>query len=224
VRVVRIGAPVISAELCGGTHVGATGQIGFFQIVSESSIGSGLRRIQAVTGKGAETYVEHNFVSLTRIAQAVGTSPAAAHEKVAVLLAELEETRKKLAGMEKELSRKSAGDIMDKAEVINGVKVLAAKIDNMRIDSLREASDALREKLGSGIIVLGSVCEGKPAFIAVVTPDLVQKGYHAGEIVKKVAQVAGGGGGGKPGIAQAGGKDPAKVDEALALVKTLINR
>jgi alanyl-tRNA synthetase len=224
VRVVRIGAPVISAELCGGTHVGATGQIGFFQIVSESSIGSGLRRIQAVTGKGAETYVEHNFISLTRIAQTVGTSPAAAHEKVAVLLTELEETRKKLAGMEKELSRKSAGDIMDRAETINGVKVLAAKIDNMRIDSLREASDALREKLGSGIIVLGSVCEGKPAFIAVVTPDLVQKGFHAGEIVKKVAQVAGGGGGGKPGMAQAGGKDPAKVDEALALVKTLINK
>jgi alanyl-tRNA synthetase len=222
VRVVRIGSPVISAELCAGTHVAATGQIGFFQIVSESSIGSGLRRIQAVTGKGAETYIEHNFINLTKIAQAIGTSPAAAHEKVTVLLNDLEETRKKISGMEKELSRKSADDILNKAETISGVKVLAAKVENMRVDSLRETADRLKEKLGSSIIVLGSVYEDKPAFIAMVTPDLVQKGYHAGEIVKKVAQVAGGGGGGKAGMAQAGGKDKEKVDEALLLVKTLI--
>ncbi len=222
VRVIKIGTPVISAELCGGTHVSATGQIGFFQVVAESSVGSGLRRIEAVTGKGAETYVEHNFINLKAIAEALGTSPASAHDKVAALKQELEEERKKLANIEKERSRKSAGDLTSQVETINGVKVLAARVDNLRLDSLREMADMLREKLGSGIVVLGSVNEDKPSFIAMVTPDLVQKGYSAGDIVKKVAQVTGGGGGGKPGMAQAGGKDKTKVDEALSLVKTLI--
>jgi alanyl-tRNA synthetase len=222
VRVIKIGTPVVSAELCGGTHVSATGRIGFFQVVAESSVGSGLRRIEAVTGKGAETYIEHNFINLKAIAEALGTSPASAHDKVTALKQELEEERRKLANIEKEMSRKSAGDLTSQVETINGVKVLAARVDNLRLDSLREMADMLREKLGSGIVVLGSVNEDKPSFIAMVTPDLVQKGYSAGDIVKKVAQVTGGGGGGKPGMAQAGGKDKTKVDEALSLVKTLI--
>jgi alanyl-tRNA synthetase len=222
VRVIKIGIPVVSAELCGGTHVSATGQIGFFQIVTESSVGSGLRRIEAVTGKGAETFVEHNFLNLEKIAQALATSPAGAHDKVAVLLNELEAERKKLANLEKEMSRKSAGDISAKAETINGIMVLSAAVPNMKIDSLRDMADVLKTKLGSSIIVLGSVFEDKPSFVAMVTPDLVQKGYNAGDIVKKVAQVTGGGGGGKAGMAQAGGKDKSRIDEALALVKTLI--
>jgi alanyl-tRNA synthetase len=224
VRVIKIGTPTISAELCGGNHVSATGQIGFFQIVTESSIGSGLRRIEAVTGRGAETFVEHNFINLEKIAQALGTSPAAAHEKVTALINDLEGERKKLAALEKELTRKSAGDILDRVETVNGVKVLAAKVENMRVDSLREMSDTLKDKIGSGIIVLGSIYDDRPSFIAVVTPDLVQKGYNAGDIVKKVAQVTGGGGGGKAGMAQAGGKDKSKIDEAISLVKTLINK
>jgi alanyl-tRNA synthetase len=222
VRVIKIGAPTISAELCGGTHVSATGQIGFFQIVAESSIGSGLRRIEAVTGKGAETYVEHNFVNLGRIAHALGTSPASAHDKVASLLNELDEERKKRTAMEKDLSHKTASDLLSQVETINGIKVLSARVDSARIDSLREMTDVLKEKMGSGIIVLGSLYEDRPAFIAVVTPDLTQKGYNAGDIVKKVAQVTGGGGGGKAGMAQAGGKDKTKIDEALKVVKTLI--
>jgi alanyl-tRNA synthetase len=222
VRVIKIGMPVISAELCGGTHVSATGQIGFFQIVSESSIGSGLRRIEAVTGKGAETLVEHNFINLEKIAQVLSTSPAAAHDKVMGLLKELEAERKKLANLERELSHKSAEDIAGKAESINGVKLLSAAVPNLKIDSLREMADVLKAKLGSSIIVLGSVYEDRPSFVAMVTPDLVQKGYNAGDIVRKVAQVTGGGGGGKAGMAQAGGKDGSKINEALALVKTLI--
>jgi len=222
VRVIKIGTPAVSAELCGGTHVSSTGQIGFFQIVAESSVGSGLRRIEAVTGKGAETFVEHNFINLGKIAQALGTSTAAAHEKVEVLLHELEEERKKLAALEKELSQKNAGDLLSKAENINGIKVLAARVDGVKVDSLREMADTLKNNLGSAIIVLGSVYEDRPSFIAMVTPDLVQKGYNAGDIVKKVAQVTGGGGGGKAGMAQAGGKDKSKVDEALQLVRTMI--
>jgi alanyl-tRNA synthetase len=222
VRVIKIGAPTISAELCGGTHVSATGQIGFFQIVTESSIGSGLRRIEAVTGKGAETFVEHNFVNLGRIAQALGTSPAAAHDKVTALINELDEERKKRIAMERTLSHKSASDLLSQVETINGIKVLSARVDSARIDSLREMTDVLKEKLGSGIIVLGSVYEDRPSFIAVVTPDLTQKGYNAGDIVKKVAQVTGGGGGGKAGMAQAGGKDKTRIDDALKIVRTLI--
>jgi len=224
VRVVKIGTPAISAELCGGTHVSATGQLGFFQITAESSIGSGLRRIEAVTGKGAETLVEHNFISLQKIAQALSTSPAAVHDKVSALLNELEEERRKLAALEKESSRKSASDLADRAEIVHGIKLISARVDSARIDSMREMADVLKDKLASGIIVLGSVYEGRPSFIAMVTPDLVQKGYNAGDIVKKVAQVTGGGGGGKPGMAQAGGKDASRVDEALALVKTLISK
>ncbi len=222
VRVVKIGSPVISAELCGGTHASATGRIGFFQIVSESSIGSGLRRIEAVTGKGAETFIEQKFSTLEKVAQALGTSPSGAQEKIAALLNDLDAERKKLAALQKEIGRKSAGDLMDRVEEVKGVRLLTAGLVDIKIDSLREMADVLREKMVSGIIVLGSVFEDKPSFIAMVTPDLVQKGYHAGEIVKKVAQVTGGGGGGKPGMAQAGGKDISKMEEALGLVKTLI--
>jgi alanyl-tRNA synthetase len=222
VRVIKIGNPLVSAELCGGTHVSSTGQIGFFQIVAESSIGSGLRRIEAVTGRGAEILVEKNNASLEKIAQVLGTSKAGALDKVTVLLAELEEERKKRIAIEKDISRKSAEDLLALAEVVNGVKVLAASVPSVRADSLREMSDVLKGKLGSGIIVLGTVYEDRPSFVAVVTSDLVQKGYNAGDIVKKVAQVTGGGGGGKAGMAQAGGKEAAKMDEALKLVRTLI--
>jgi alanyl-tRNA synthetase len=222
VRVIKIGEPVVSAELCGGTHISATGQIGLFQVVSESSIGSGLRRIQAVTGRGAESFVEQTNLDLEKIAQAVGSATSAVYDKVTGLLSELESERKKLAALEKELGRKNAGDLLSKVELVKGVKLLCASVENARVDALREMSDVIKEQMGSGIIVLGSVCDDKPSFIAVVTPDLVQKGYHAGEIVKKVAQVTGGGGGGKPGMATAGGKDKTRVGEALQLVKTLI--
>jgi alanyl-tRNA synthetase len=222
VRVIKIGTPVVSAELCGGTHVSATGQIGFFQIVTESSIGAGLRRIEGVTGKGAETYVEHNYINLQRIAQALGSSPTVAYEKVTQVLTELEDERKKLSAFEKDFSKKAAEDLLGQVQSVNGVKVLAVKVLNVKVDSLREMADALKDKLGSAVIVLCAVNEDKPTFIAMVTPDLIQKGYHAGDIVKKVAQITGGGGGGKPGMAQAGGKDKTKVDEALQLVNTLI--
>jgi alanyl-tRNA synthetase len=152
----------------------------------------------------------------------LGTSPAGAHDKVTSLLNELDAEHKKLAALEKELSRQNAEDILDQVQMVNGIKVLSARVENVRVDSLREMSDTLRARIGSGIIVLGSVYEGRPAFIAVVTPDLVQKGYNAGEIIKKVAQVTGGGGGGKAGMAQAGGKDNSKIDEALQLVEKIV--
>jgi alanyl-tRNA synthetase len=141
---------------------------------------------------------------------------------VSQLLNDLDEERKKLAALEKDLLRKSAEDLLDKVETINGIKLLSARVENARVDSLREMTDILRNKIGSGIIVLGSVYEGRPSFIATVTADLVEKGYNAGDIVKNAAQVTGGGGGGKPGMAQAGGKDGSRLNEALQTVRTLI--
>jgi len=208
VRVLKIGEPILSAELCGGTHVNATGEIGLFRIISESSIGAGLRRIEAVTGRGAEEYVGQRLADSLKAAESLD--------------AELDRERKKTLALEKELARKAAESLLAQAEVIKGVKVLAAKIPSARMEILREMSDIIRDKLKSAIVVLGTVHQDKPAFIAAVTPDLVAKGYDAGKIVKQVAGVAGGSGGGKPGLAQAGGKDKKKLDEALKLVKSLI--
>jgi len=208
VRAVKIGEPRISAELCGGTHVSATGEIGLFHIISESSIGAGLRRIEAVTGRGAEAYFDQRLSEQQKTAESLD--------------AELDKERKQRLALERELAKKTAESLLPQAEVINGVTVLAVRVPSLPMPSLREMSDLLRDKLKSAVVVLGTVYEGKPAFLAAVTPDLVAKGYDAGKIVKQVAKVAGGSGGGKPSLAQAGGKDKKKLDEALKLVKSLI--
>ncbi len=222
VRVVKIGEPMISAELCGGTHVTLTGEIGFFHIISESSIGAGLRRIEAVTGRGAVEYVERYLSSLERVAQLLGTATDNAHDKVSSLITELDKEGKQRLALERELSKKIAESLASDAEVINGVRILAARVPSSRLEALREMGDLLRDRLKSAVIVLGTVYEDKPIFLATVTPDLVAKGYNAGEILKQVAKVTGGGGGGKAQFAQAGGKDKDKLDEALQLVKSLI--
>ncbi|MBI4303766.1 MAG: alanine--tRNA ligase, partial [Chloroflexi bacterium] len=222
VRVLRIGRPPISAELCGGTHLDTTGEIGFFQIVSESSIGAGLRRIEAVTGRGAEQYVAQRGADLEKIAEYLEAEPENVVEKARSLSLELQEEQRRTETMERELSRKIAESLLNKVEEFKGVKVLVARVPSSRMQALREMSDWLREQLKSAVIVLGTVSEDKPVFIAAVTPDLVAKGYNAGTIVKKVAEVAGGGGGGKPALAQAGGRNKDKLDAALGLVKDLI--
>ena len=208
VRVIKIGEPAVSAELCGGTHVAATGEIGLFYIISESSIGAGLRRIEAVTGRGAEAYLNERLADLQKNADN--------------LEAELDNMRKQVLSLERELARLRAESLLAQAEVIKGVRVLIARVPSSRLEILREMSDFIRDKLKSAVVVLGTVYEDKPTFLAAVTQDLVAKGYNAGEIVKQVAQVTGGGGGGKPDMAQAGGKQKDKLDEALKLVKGLI--
>jgi len=224
VRVVRVGDSAISSELCGGTHVSSTGEIGFFQIVGESGIGAGLRRIEAVTGRGAEAFIDRQSSSLAEIAHSLslGASPDDAKGRLDGLIAELERERRQRLTLERELSTKTADSLLAQAEVINGVTVLAARVPSARLEVLREISDLLRERLKSGIIVLGSVYEDKPVFIVAVTPDLVDRGYDAGRLVREVAKVTGGGGGGKARLAQAGGKHKEKLDEALRLVKSLV--
>jgi alanyl-tRNA synthetase len=222
VRVVKIGETAVSAELCGGTHVAATGEIGLFQITSEGSIGSGLRRIEAVTGRGAEEFIDAQLTSLHNVAESLKASPAEVQDKVAELAVELDRERRRALALERELSQRVAASLLGQVEVVNGVKVLAARVPSCRLETLRETSDQLREQLKSVVIVLGTIHNHKPLFLAAVTPDLVTRGYHAGEIVNRVAGVAGGRGGGKARFAQAGGKYQDKLDEALRLVKDLI--
>jgi alanyl-tRNA synthetase len=220
VRGLKIGKSPVSFELCGGTHISATGQIGAFHIISESSIGSGLRRIEAVTGRGAEAYFEKMTQDWQEISKTVGATSEGVKEKVLETITAFEAEKKQRIVAEKELARKVVEALT--AGEINGIKVIAAQVPALPPQVLREMSDLLRERLKSGIIVLGTVFEDKLSFLAVVTQDLVSKGYNAGNIVREVAKVTGGSGGGKPTMAQAGGKDKNKMDEALQLVKNLV--
>jgi len=222
VRVLKVGKPVVSMELCGGTHVNATGQIGALQIISESSVGTGLRRIEAVTGKGAEAYFEKLTASIREVAGLVGGTPDNIKEKIEAVLGALDAEKKLRQATEKELARLIAESLLAGAETVNEVKLIAAMVPSLPPSALLEMGDILREKLKSGVIVLGTVYQDKPSFLALVTQDLVAKGFNAGNIIREVAKVAGGGGGGKPTLAQAGGKDKTKMAEAIALVKSLI--
>ena len=208
VRALKIGSPAISTELCGGTHVAATGEIGFFQILSESGIGGGLRRIEAVTGRGTEQVVRQKMDALKN--------------EVSAIQAELEEERRRTRALERELAKRQAETLLQQAETVKGIKLLSVAVPPSRLEILRDMADLIRERLKSGIVVLGTIYEEKPSFVVAVTPDLVKKGYHAGEIMKKVTKVAGGGGGGKASLAQGGGKDKDKLNTALQLVKSLI--
>jgi alanyl-tRNA synthetase len=222
VRMLEIGNPAISKELCGGTHVGATGEIGVFLITSESSIGTGLHRIEAVTGRKAESLIESHLTALQSVAKEVEGSLDEAPSKVKALISELDSQRKRALSLERELSRKIAEDLLGQVEQVSGVTVLAAKVPALTMPILREMGDILKDRLKSAIVVLATVYNGKPNFLAMVTPDLTARGFHAGDIINQVAKVTGGGGGGKAAMAQAGGKDSAKVDEALKLVKSVI--
>jgi alanyl-tRNA synthetase len=222
VRVVEIGEPAISRELCGGTHVKSTGEIGFFLISSEGSIGTGLRRIEASTGRFAESLIEGNRSALQNMAKEIGSLPEEVHNKVRALANELEQERKRSLWLERELSAKIAESLLGQTKEMNGVTVLAAEVPPLTMPVLREMGDILRDRLKSAVVVLATVHNDKPSFLAMVTPDLVAKGFHAGEIVKQVAKATGGSGGGKATMAQAGGKDSSKLGEALNLVESVI--
>jgi len=223
VRMVKVGDPAFSIELCGGTHVNATGEIGYFHIVNESSIGSGLRRIEAVTGKGAVEYFKNNITALKSIAHDLRTTTEEAPAKVAALIKELDVERKNNINLQRELSLGIIEKLVEQVTLVDGVKLVSAKIDAPGAEIMREMGDALREKIGSGVIVLGTIYGERPNFLVMVTPDLIEKGMHAGNIVNQIAKITGGGGGGKPGIGQAGGKDINKLDQALALARDIVH-
>ncbi|WNQ13024.1 alanine--tRNA ligase [Paenibacillus aurantius] len=213
VRVVRVGD--YSIELCGGCHVGSTSQIGLFKLVSESGIGSGIRRIEAVTGRHAYEYMDGQFDLLKQAAGLLKTNTAEVPKRVDGLLQQLKDLGRENESLKSKLSRVEAGSLIDQVKEIGGVRVLAAQVGSADMDSLRTTVDELKGQIGSGVIVLGSTADDKVNLVAAVTPDLVSQGFHAGKIVKEAAAACGGGGGGRPDMAQAGGKDTSKLGDAL---------
>jgi alanyl-tRNA synthetase len=222
VRMLEIGEPPISKELCGGTHVRSTGEIGLFLVTSESSIGTGLHRIEAVTGRKAEALVESRLTTLQSVAEEVESPVDQVPNRVKTLISELEAERKRALSLERELSRRIAQDLLGQTEQVSGVTVLVARVPSLTMPVLRETGDVVRDRLRSGIVVLATVYDGKPNFLAMVTPDLITRGFHAGQIINQAAKATGGGGGGRPAMAQAGGKDTARIDEALQSVKNIV--
>ncbi len=222
VRVVKMGD--FSMELCGGTHISSTAEVGMFKLLSESSVGSGLRRVEAVTGQGAMDYLRAREDQLSLIAKTV---KAPAHElvhRVEVLVQDLRGLEREAEVLRARLASYEVQSLLHKAEDINGVKVLAARSDASDMDSLRAMLDLLRDKMGSGVIVLGAESGGKVNLVAGVSKDLVDRGLNAGRIIKEIAPLVGGGGGGRPDMAQAGGKNPAGRAGALDKVKALVIR
>ncbi len=222
-RVRVIDVPGFSIELCGGTHVSRTGDIGLFKILSESSVASGVRRIEAVTGEGSMAKVNQEEETLKEIASLLKTTDTELKNKVLALLAESKLQTQELSSLKSKLAGSLVDEVWGKKKEVKGVSLIVARTDELDPEGMRQLVDSLKSKIGSGVIVLGS---GKPdqiAFVAGVTKDLVGK-IKAGDIVKEVAKVTGGGGGGRPDMAQAGGKDASKVDEALQQVVPLMER
>ena len=211
-----------SFEVCGGTHVGRTGEVWNFQVTDEGSIGSGLRRIEAVTGASVQDLLAKRYDLVDEISAQLKSAPEDISEKITGLMEELDAQRRRADRLERDAGRREAEDLLSQVQDVNGAKVVAARVDAPNVETMREMGDLLKAKLGSVFVVLGSVINDRPAFIAMSTPDLADKGIHAGNIVKKVAKVAGGGGGGSAEMAQAGGKDKNKVSAALEEVARLV--
>jgi alanyl-tRNA synthetase len=219
VRVLKLGD--FSTELCGGTHVGRSGDIGLFKIVAEGGIAAGVRRIEAVTGQGALDLVNANEAVLREVAGLVKANKDDVAAKVGQLVDRARSLERELSALRRKLASGSGRDILQEAQVVNGIKVLAARVDGADAKALRDTADQLKSKLGSGVVVLGAVEGDKVFLVASVTQDLAGR-LKAGELIKPVAERVGGKGGGRPDFAQAGGTKPDEVDAALALVPGLI--
>ncbi|MEC2307073.1 alanine--tRNA ligase [Bacillus atrophaeus] len=217
VRVVQVGG--YSLELCGGCHVKNTAEIGLFKIVSESGIGAGTRRIEAVTGQGAYLEMNSQIGLLKQVAGELKTNVKDVPKRVAALQADLKEAQRENESLLAKLGNAEAGAILSNVKDISGVKVLAEKVNAKDMNHLRTMVDELKVKLGSAVVVLGAVQNDKVNISAGVTKDLIDKGLHAGKLVKQAAEMCGGGGGGRPDMAQAGGKQPEKLQDALTSVE-----
>jgi alanyl-tRNA synthetase len=221
VRVVTV--KDVSKELCGGTHTGASGDIGSFKIISESGVAAGVRRIEAVAGRRAYQAFKREEQDLRDIAQLLKTNDLDVVPRVEKLVAQMRNLEKELDQFKHKLQSSQAGDVIAEAREINGVKVLVKRVNNMEQKDLRDFGDKLRDKMGSGILALGSVKDDKVSLIVMVTKDLTNR-FHAGKIIKEMAPILGGTGGGKPDMAQSGGKDPGKLDAALDALYGIIKK
>ena len=220
VRVVSMGD--FSRELCGGTHVKNTGAITLFKILSESGVAAGVRRIEALTGEGVMEYYRDLEQKLFQAAALLKTAPAELSDKITHLQAELKAAHSENESLKSRLAQNSLGDVMDQVVEVKGVKVLAAALEGVDMNGLRDLGDQLKTKLGEGVVMLASVKDGKVSLLAMVTDGAQKKGAHAGNLIKAAAAIVGGGGGGRPNMAQAGGKNPDKVPEAVAKIPQLV--
>jgi alanyl-tRNA synthetase len=220
VRVVQAGD--YSIELCGGCHVRSTGEIGMFKILSESSIASGVRRIEAVTGRGAYAFVQQQTALLEEAADKLKANVNDLPARIEHLQATVKELNKEIEALKGKLASYEVKALIDKVQEVEGIRYVAAALEGLDMDGLRAVAEDLRNRLASAVVVVGTAGEGKVNFVAAVTKDLVGKGLQAGRIVKEVAAITGGGGGGRPELAQAGGKDPAKLQEAIARVPEIL--
>jgi len=224
VRVIKVGCEgdEFSKELCGGTHVTRTSQIGLFRILSESGVAAGVRRIEAVTGVEAQRLVQRRLNVLDEAAAYLGCRAEEAGCRVLSLMDEQQELHKQIERLNRRIAKRSFESILRQARDVEGVSVLAVQVDAPNVETLREMCDWFRERIGSGVVVLGTVISGKPSIVGAVTSDLVERGLHAGRLIQQVGHVVGGGGGGRPTMAHAGGRDASRLPEALALVSDLL--
>ena len=220
VRVVDMGG--YSIELCGGAHLKNTAQVGSFKIVSENGIAAGVRRIEALTGEGALAHYQAQEEEIRTLSALAKTSPDKLVARMEQILAEQKELAKELEKLKAKMAGGAADEMLSKKVDINGVAVLAAEVKDMDGNAMRTLGDQLKNKLGSGIIVLAGEAGGKVSLIVMATDDVVKKGAHAGNIIKAAAAVCGGGGGGRPNMAQAGGKDASKIGAALEKAKEIV--
>ena len=217
-RVVRIGD--FSRELCGGTHVGTTGQIGQILVTSEASVASGVRRIEALTGAGADAHVaelRETLTDLTGLLRTPEVVPA-----VRAMQERLRESERAVQALEGRLAGVKASELAATAQSIDGVRVLAARTEAASGEALKQMGDQLRDRLGTSVVVLGAVVDGRPSLLAMASRDAVAKGANAGALVRELAGRIGGGGGGRPDMAQAGGGDPARLDGVLSQAAGLV--
>lgn len=220
VRVVRMGS--FSKELCGGTHVSGTGEIGLVKILSEGGIGAGLRRIEAVAGLEALAYFRALDEQVTEVAQNLKAQPLEVGKRVNTLVAQVKDLEREIGQLQAKLAKNEVEGLLERVKEVDGVQVIAAKVNAPDMEGLRQMVDLIRDKMKSGVIVLGAVSEGKVNFVTAVSPTTGLTGLHAGKIIKEVAKITGGGGGGKPDMAQAGGKDPSKLGEAIDQVPNIL--
>jgi alanyl-tRNA synthetase len=219
VRVVKMGG--MSMELCGGTHVGRTGDIGLLKIVHESAIAAGVRRIEAVTGKEALAYVRKLEEGLSGAAGLFKTSPFEVYDRAEKLLKHTKELEKEIETLKGKLAAKDSGDLINQVRRVGDVNVIAVEVSIADVKTLRDFGDKLRDKIGSGIILLGGKADDKAMLLCMVTKDLTKK-YHAGNIIKEIAPIVGGSGGGRPDMAQAGGSQPENLNKVFPALEKLL--
>jgi alanyl-tRNA synthetase len=221
VRVIKIGD--FSTELCGGTHLDQTGQIGFFKVDTEGAVASGVRRIEAVAGTAAVEAVVRRDRVLREAAEILKIAPGDVPQRLRKLLDEQRALERELATLQGRLAASKADELIAGARQVNGVAVVAGRIDGLDSEGLRAVADRLRDRLGSGVVCVGSAVDGKVNLVAAVTKDLTRR-VHAGKLIQEIAKAAGGTGGGRPDLAQAGARDASRLDAALQLAYDVVGR